>query len=136
VLDDGDHPVGHEPAGPDHLAAPGDLGDLDDAAPGGDLDPAPGTGGLDLEPLDAASGIDHDLHPVTLHRAILAGAGDPGRRPRGGFTRRWVWRILVAGKDRATEGGHMKKFLILLGIIGLVIAVTMYLRNRQVESEF
>ena len=47
-----------------------------------------------------------------------------------------VWRILVAGKDRATEGGDMKKFLILLGIIGLVIAVTMYLRNRQVESEF
>jgi hypothetical protein len=49
-----------------------------------------------------------------------------------------VWRILVSGKDRAVaeEGGDMKKFLILLGIIGLVIAVTMYLRNRQGESEF
>jgi hypothetical protein len=34
------------------------------------------------------------------------------------------------------EGGDMKKFLILLGIIGLVIAVTMYLRNRQGETEF
>lgn len=30
----------------------------------------------------------------------------------------------------------MKKFLILLGIIGIVIAVTMYVRNRQGETEF
>lgn len=30
----------------------------------------------------------------------------------------------------------MKKFLILLGIIGLVIAVTMYVRNRQGEADF
>jgi hypothetical protein len=55
---------------------------------------------------------------------------------QGGSREDGVWRILVPGKDRATEGGDMKKFLILLGIIGLVIAVTMYLRNRQVESEF
>jgi hypothetical protein len=34
------------------------------------------------------------------------------------------------------KGGDMKKFLILLGIIGLVIAVTLYLRNRQGETEF
>jgi hypothetical protein len=136
VLDDGDHPVGHEPAGPDHLAAPGNLGDLDHPASGGDLDPPPRAGGLDLEPLDATSGVDHDLHPVTLHRAILAGAVDPGTRPRGASRDDGVWRILGAGKDLATEGGDMKKFLILLGIIGLVIAVTMYLRNRQVDSEF
>jgi hypothetical protein len=136
VLDDGDHPVGHEPARPDHLAATGDLRDLDHPAPGGHLDPTPRTGGLDLEPLDAPSGVDHDLHPVTLHLAILAGAGDPGRWAGEASRLAGVWRILVAGKDRATEGGDMKKFLILLGIIGLVIAVTMYLRNRQVESEF
>jgi hypothetical protein len=30
----------------------------------------------------------------------------------------------------------MKKFLILLGIIGLVVAVTMYLRSRQGELEY
>jgi hypothetical protein len=30
----------------------------------------------------------------------------------------------------------VKKFLILLGIIGIVIAVTMYVRNRQGETEF
>jgi hypothetical protein len=38
--------------------------------------------------------------------------------------------------DRYLKGGGMKKFLILLGIIGLVIAVTMYFRNRQSETEF
>jgi hypothetical protein len=42
-----------------------------------------------------------------------------------------------AGKlPKRAEGGDMKKFLILLGIIGLVIAVTMYVRNRQNETEF
>jgi hypothetical protein len=30
----------------------------------------------------------------------------------------------------------VKKFLILLGIIGLVVAVTMYMRNRQGELEY
>jgi hypothetical protein len=30
----------------------------------------------------------------------------------------------------------MKKFLILLGLIGLVIAVAMYVRNRQGELEY
>jgi hypothetical protein len=30
----------------------------------------------------------------------------------------------------------MKKFLLLLGILGLVIAVLMYVRNRQGEEEF
>jgi hypothetical protein len=30
----------------------------------------------------------------------------------------------------------MKKFLLLLGIIGLVIAVLMYVRNHQGEEEF
>jgi hypothetical protein len=34
------------------------------------------------------------------------------------------------------EGGTVKKFLILLGIIGLVIAVTMYMRSRQGELEY
>jgi hypothetical protein len=30
----------------------------------------------------------------------------------------------------------MKKFLLLLGVLGLVIAVLMYVRNRQDETEF
>jgi hypothetical protein len=30
----------------------------------------------------------------------------------------------------------MKKFLLLLGILGLVIAVLMYVRSRQGEEEF
>jgi hypothetical protein len=30
----------------------------------------------------------------------------------------------------------MKKFLILLGIIGLVVAVAMYMRSRQGELEY
>jgi hypothetical protein len=30
----------------------------------------------------------------------------------------------------------MRKFLILLGIIGLVVAVAMYMRNRQGELEY
>jgi hypothetical protein len=34
------------------------------------------------------------------------------------------------------EGGAMKKFLILLGIIGLVVAVAMYMRSRQGELEY
>jgi hypothetical protein len=34
------------------------------------------------------------------------------------------------------KGADVKKFLILLGIIGIVIAVTMYVRNRQGETEF
>ena len=40
------------------------------------------------------------------------------------------------GSSGSRKGGGMKKFLILLGIIGLVIAVTMYFRNRQSETEF
>lgn len=30
----------------------------------------------------------------------------------------------------------MKKFLLLLGVLGLVIAVAMYVRSRQGESEY
>jgi hypothetical protein len=30
----------------------------------------------------------------------------------------------------------MKKFLLLLGILGLAIAIMMYVRNRQGEEEF
>jgi hypothetical protein len=53
------------------------------------------------------------------------------------FPRLGVWSILFAGTIEGTnEGGAMKKFLILLGIIGLVIAVTMYMRNRQGELEY
>jgi hypothetical protein len=70
VLDDRDHAIGHEPAGADHLAAPGNLGHLDDASPGGHLDPPAGAGGLDLEPLNPAAGIDHDLDTVASHGVL------------------------------------------------------------------
>jgi hypothetical protein len=139
VLDHGDHSIGHEPAGPNHLAAPGDLGDLDDPPPGGHLDPPAGPGGLDVEPLDPPAGVDHDLHSVTLHRPILDRAADGrgGRKPDFTRTRGLTHTGPGQGPDETHDkGGDMKKFLILLGIIGLVIAVTMYLRNRQGESEF
>jgi hypothetical protein len=133
VLDDRDHAIGHEPACPDHLAAPGDLGYLDDASPGGHLDPPAGAGGLDLEPLNPAAGIDHDLDTVASHSVHPR----PGRRHHGGFTRRQVWFILTRARfEDSRKGASMRKFLILLGVIGLVIAVTMYVRNRQNETEF
>jgi hypothetical protein len=48
-----------------------------------------------------------------------------------------VWSILSSGTiEETTEGGTVKKFLILLGIIGLVIAIALYMRNRQGELEY
>jgi hypothetical protein len=49
---------------------------------------------------------------------------------------RAVWDILSPAHHDRTEGGHVKKFLILLGIIGLVIAIALYMRNRQGELEY
>lgn len=37
---------------------------------------------------------------------------------------------------RRKEGEGMKKFLILLGVIGIVIAVVLAVRNRQESLEF
>ncbi len=37
---------------------------------------------------------------------------------------------------RRKEGKGMKKFLILLGVIGIVIAVVLAVRNRQESLEF
>jgi hypothetical protein len=49
----------------------------------------------------------------------------------GGFGTYCPWAT-----DYRRKGTAMKKFLILLGIIGLVIAVAMYVRNRQGELEY
>jgi hypothetical protein len=38
--------------------------------------------------------------------------------------------------EEREEGKGMKKFLILLGIIGIIIAVVLALRNRQESLEF
>src|SRR5580704_12873875 len=67
VLHQGEHAVGHEPGGAHHRAAPGDLHDLHDAAPGDHLDAAAGPGGGDLIRPRRAAGVDDDLDPVPLH---------------------------------------------------------------------
>src|SRR3990172_4317654 len=73
MLDEGDHPIGHEPARADRGAAAGDLGDLDHAAGRGDLDTPARLGGLDLVLQDAARARVHDdLHPIAPHNASLA----------------------------------------------------------------
>ena len=51
----------------------------------------------------------------------------PVSRPR--FVEQWPW-------DRRTKGWcRMKKFLILLGILGLAIAIFVALKNRNGELE-
>src|SRR5215475_14660310 len=69
VLDQGEHPAGHEPGRPHHHAAAGHLVDLHQPAPGDHLDPAASPGCHDLVGLSAAATrVDDDLDPVTLHR--------------------------------------------------------------------
>jgi len=136
VLHDRDDPGGHEPPRSDRPAAPGDLRHLDHPPGGGDLHPPPRLGGLDLEALEAPAGIDRHLDPIALHVPIL---GPPG--PQHGavrpFSGEGVWYILLAGTIlQTTEGGTVKKFLILLGIIGLVVAIAMYMRSRQGELDY
>src|SRR5262245_47961769 len=68
VLDQGEDPAGHEPGRPHHHAAAGHLVDLHQAAPGDHLDPAASPGCHDLVGLSAAATrVDDDLDPVTLH---------------------------------------------------------------------
>jgi hypothetical protein len=78
---------------------------------------------------------------VTSTRSPFMGPilGPPG--PEHGAVRPFsgeaVWSILFAGTiSETTEGGTVKKFLILLGIIGLVVAIAMYMRSRQGELEY
>jgi hypothetical protein len=53
------------------------------------------------------------------------------------FSGEAVWSILFEGTIfETTEGGTVKKFLILLGIIGLVVAIAMYMRSRQGELDY
>src|SRR5579863_5169244 len=66
MLDQSEHPAGHEPRRADDHAGTGDLVDLEHPAPGDHLVPAPGAGGGDLVGLRSAARIDHDLDPVTL----------------------------------------------------------------------
>jgi hypothetical protein len=48
-----------------------------------------------------------------------------------------VWAILTTATfSGPIKGERMKKFLLLLGILGLVIAILMYVRSRQGEEEF
>jgi hypothetical protein len=78
VLDQGNHPAGHEASGPDRCAASGQLAHLDHPAPVDHFDPAPGAGGGNLVRLGHAARVDHYLDLVTPH------ARPPvGRRPRG-----------------------------------------------------
>lgn len=57
--------------------------------------------------------------------------------PSGPLWAEVVWSILFSGTIcETTEGGTVKKFLILLGIIGLVVAIAMYMRSRQGELEY
>src|SRR5437773_1747471 len=76
MLDEGDHPVGHEAPGPDGLAGPGDLGDLGDPPDGGNLHASPGARRRDLERLNPVPGVDQDLDAVALHDSMVGVSGD------------------------------------------------------------
>jgi hypothetical protein len=67
MLDQGDEPVGHEPARADGLARARYLADLDHSARGHDLDPASCAGREKLECLDTLAGVDHSLDAIALH---------------------------------------------------------------------
>jgi hypothetical protein len=67
MLDQRDHPAGHEPCGPHRGAAPGELAHLDHPAPVDHLDTSPGAGGRNLVVLGHAAGIDDYLDLVTAH---------------------------------------------------------------------
>src|ERR1700722_10640454 len=69
MLNQGDHPAGHEPRGPDRGPGPGHLADLDDTAPVGDIDAASRPGRRYLVRLSPLTGVNHDLDAITLHRA-------------------------------------------------------------------
>src|SRR5712692_9296758 len=84
MLDQREHPAGHEPGRPHHHVAAGHLVDLHHAAPGDHLDPAAGPGGLDLVGLLATTRVDDDLDPVTLHRSPRL-PGRPGYGRRGAY---------------------------------------------------
>src|SRR6516165_5344983 len=68
MLDEGDDPAGHEARRPHGCAGPGDLAHLDDPPAGADFHPAPGPRRRYLVGPGPVAGIDHDLHPVPLHR--------------------------------------------------------------------
>src|ERR1700684_12009 len=68
MLDQRDDPSRHEPGGPHGSAAPGELADLDEAAPVHHLDPAARPGRSHLVSLGRiAARIDDDLDPVASH---------------------------------------------------------------------
>src|SRR5580700_2603499 len=69
MLDQGDHPAGHEPRGPDRGPGSGHLADLYDTAPVGDVDAASRPGRRYLVRLGPLTGVNHDLDAITLHRA-------------------------------------------------------------------
>src|SRR5215813_9862863 len=76
MLDQGEHPTGHEPGRSHHHAAARHLVDLHHASPGDHLDPAAGPGGGDLVGLRVvATRVDDDLDPVTLHRCPRISGG-------------------------------------------------------------
>jgi hypothetical protein len=67
MLDDGDHPAGHEARRAHHLTAAGDLGDFD-RSPGDDhVDPATFPGRHDLEATHLVPGVDQDLDAIAFH---------------------------------------------------------------------
>ncbi|MDN3354578.1 cysteine hydrolase [Actinomadura sp. DC4] len=71
VLDQCQHPAGHEARGAYGGARASHLGHLDDAAPGDDLDPPPRACGRHLVRPRRLAGIDHDFDPVALHDRTL-----------------------------------------------------------------
>ena len=69
VLDDCDHPCGHETPGAHRMSGAGELGHLDDASGGGDLNPSPRARCRDLEaPRAPSPRVDDDLHGVSDHK--------------------------------------------------------------------
>src|SRR5439155_6311951 len=69
MLDEGDQPARHEPAGPHRRAAAGDLADLDDATGRRHLESAAVLRRDDVEGLNALAGVDDDLDAIASHAA-------------------------------------------------------------------
>src|SRR5581483_6776190 len=71
VLDQGQHPAGHEAGGAHRGPGARHLADLDHPAPVGDLHPPPGPGRGHVVRPRHDPGVNDDLDPVSLHRNEL-----------------------------------------------------------------
>src|SRR6516162_3686580 len=75
MLDDRDHPTGHEAGTANRLAGTSRLRHFDQSPTGRDFHPAACLGGHDVKGLDRSADVDQNLHPVAEHRNRLGRTG-------------------------------------------------------------